>query len=136
MRFQMKRDGQPKNAPLGVRCARAGCVAGFALLVLAGWMSVQSSAQSPSSGTIALATIPPSATTTLPVAAPAPVELSAEQQIALDRARLLQLANDLKAEVDKSTADMLSVSVIRKAAEIQRLAHDLKERMKQSNGEN
>lgn len=35
---------------------------------------------------------------------------------------MLKLATDLKAEVDKSTKDQLSVTVVRKASEIERLA--------------
>jgi hypothetical protein len=52
------------------------------------------------------------------------------RQIADDSARLLKLATDLKAEVDKTTKDTLSLGVIRKADEIERLAHDVKEKMK------
>lgn len=44
--------------------------------------------------------------------------------------KLLQLATDLKAQVDKSTKDTLSVQVIKKADEIEKLAHSLKEQMK------
>jgi hypothetical protein len=47
-----------------------------------------------------------------------------------DTTKLLALSNELKAEVDKSTKDELSISVIQKAAEIERLARDVKERMK------
>jgi hypothetical protein len=36
----------------------------------------------------------------------------------------------LKAQVDKSTKDTLSVDVIKKAEEIEKLAHSVKERMK------
>jgi hypothetical protein len=43
---------------------------------------------------------------------------------------LLKLATDLKTEVDKTTKDTLSLGVIRKADEIERLAHDVKEKMK------
>jgi hypothetical protein len=43
---------------------------------------------------------------------------------------LLVLATDLKAQVDKSTKDTLSVDVIKKAEEIEKLAHSVKERMK------
>jgi len=53
-----------------------------------------------------------------------------KKQIADDSARLLKLATDLKAEVDKTTKDTLSLSVIRKADEIERLAHNVKEKMK------
>jgi hypothetical protein len=52
------------------------------------------------------------------------------KQIADDSARLLKLATDLKSEVDKTTKDTLSLSVIRKAGEIEKLAHDVKEKMK------
>lgn len=52
------------------------------------------------------------------------------RQIADDSARLLKLATDLKVEVDKTTKDTLSLGVIRKADEIERLAHDVKEKMK------
>jgi hypothetical protein len=52
------------------------------------------------------------------------------RQIADDSARLLKLATDLKTEVDKTTKDTLSLGVIRKADEIERLAHDVKEKMK------
>src|SRR5271157_872647 len=50
--------------------------------------------------------------------------------IAEDSARLLKLATDLKAEVDKTTKDTLSLNVIRRADEIERLAHNVKEKMK------
>jgi hypothetical protein len=53
-----------------------------------------------------------------------------KKQIAEDSAKLLKLANDLKAEVDKTTKDTLSLSVIRKAEEIEKLAHSVKEKMK------
>jgi hypothetical protein len=47
-----------------------------------------------------------------------------------ESARLLKLATDLKAEVDKTTKDTLSISVVRKADEIEKLAHSVKEAMK------
>jgi hypothetical protein len=53
-----------------------------------------------------------------------------KKQIADDSARLLKLATDLKAEVDKTSKDTLSLNVIRKADEIERLAHSVKEKMK------
>lgn len=59
-----------------------------------------------------------------------------KRQIAEDSARLLKLATDLKAEVDKTTKDMLSITVIRKADEIERLAHNMKEKMKLTVGGN
>jgi hypothetical protein len=57
-----------------------------------------------------------------------------KRQIAEDSAKLLKLATDLKAEVDKTTKDTLSLSVIRKAEEIEKLAHDVKEKMKLTMG--
>jgi hypothetical protein len=56
--------------------------------------------------------------------------------IAEDSANLLKLATDLKAEVDKTNKDTLSLSVIRKADEIEKLAHDIKEKMKLTVGAN
>lgn len=52
------------------------------------------------------------------------------KQIADDSAKLLKLAADLKSEVDKTTKDTLSLNVIRKADEIEKLAHIVKEKMK------
>lgn len=57
-----------------------------------------------------------------------------KKQIGSDSARLLKLATELKSEVDKTTKDTLSLNVIRKADEIERLAHDVKEKMKLSVG--
>ena len=53
-----------------------------------------------------------------------------KRQIADDSARLLKLASDLKTEVDKTSKDTLSLGVIRKAEEIEKLAHMVKEKMK------
>lgn len=47
-------------------------------------------------------------------------------QIANQCASLLQMATDLKTEVDKSTKDTLSVSVVRKANEIEQFAHKVR----------
>lgn len=59
-------------------------------------------------------------------------EANAERrkQIAADSAALLKLATDLKAEVDKTNKDTLSITVIRKAEAIEKLAHSVKEKMK------
>jgi len=65
-----------------------------------------------------------------------PANVERRKQIADDTARLLKLAAELKAEVDKTTKDTLSLSVIRKADEIERLAHGIKEKMKLSAGAN
>jgi len=44
------------------------------------------------------------------------------------------MAVDLKAEVDKTSKDTLSLNVIRKADAIERLAKTVKEKMKQNPG--
>jgi hypothetical protein len=66
---------------------------------------------------------------------PAPQNLDAastvrQHQLTDDSARLLTLAISLKAEVDKTNKDTLSLSVIRKAGAIEKLAHDVKDKMK------
>jgi hypothetical protein len=48
------------------------------------------------------------------------------KEIVDNTANLLKLANTLKAEVDKTSADTLSVIVIRKAGEIEQLAHKMR----------
>ena len=53
-----------------------------------------------------------------------------QKRIVDDSAKLLRLATELKEEVDKSNKDQMSLDVIRKAEEIERLAHDVKLRMK------
>lgn len=62
--------------------------------------------------------------------------LERKKQIADDSAKLLKLATDLKAEVDKTSKDTLSLGVIRKAEEIEKLAHSVKEKMKLTMGGN
>jgi hypothetical protein len=57
---------------------------------------------------------------------------SRQKQLVLDAQRLLTLANELKVAVDKSNKDTLSLDVIRKADEIEKLAHSVKEKMKGS----
>lgn len=42
--------------------------------------------------------------------------------------KLLALATELKSDVDKTSKDELSVIVVKKAGEMEKLAHDLKER--------
>ena len=58
-----------------------------------------------------------------------------ERQAALrkDTEKLLQLAEELKTSVDKSSASVLSIDVVRKAEQIEKLAHSVKDKMKGSN---
>ena len=53
-----------------------------------------------------------------------------KRQIAEDSANLLKLAVELKAEVDNTNKDVLSITVIRKADAIEKLARQVKEKMK------
>ena len=53
-----------------------------------------------------------------------------QKELVGDTEKLLALANELKADVDKSNKDTLSLDVIRKADEIEKLAHSVKEKMK------
>jgi hypothetical protein len=48
-----------------------------------------------------------------------------------DADKLLELATGLKAEVDKSTANETSVTAFNKADQIEKLAHDVKQRLKE-----
>ena len=49
-----------------------------------------------------------------------------KQQVALECSQLLQLATDLKAQVEKSRKDELSVSVVRKAVELEQMARKVR----------
>ena len=53
-----------------------------------------------------------------------------QQDIKTDTDKLLQLATELKQYVDKTNENTLSVEVIKKAEEIEKLAHTVKDKMK------
>ncbi len=53
-----------------------------------------------------------------------------QKKLVADTDKLLALATELKAQVGKTNKDVLSVDVIKKADEIEKLAHSVKERMK------
>ncbi len=53
-----------------------------------------------------------------------------QKQLVADTNKLLSLATELKTEVDKTNKDVLSVDVIKKADEIEKLAKSVKDRMK------
>ena len=59
-------------------------------------------------------------------------ERDRKKQITDDSAQLLNMALALKAEVDKTTKDTLSLSVIKKADEIEKLAKSVKEKIRNS----
>jgi len=58
-----------------------------------------------------------------------------ERQAALkrDTEKLLKLSQELKDYVDRTNQNMLSLDVIKKAEQIEKLAHSVKEKMKGSN---
>ncbi|WP_213803394.1 hypothetical protein [Granulicella sp. dw_53] len=53
-----------------------------------------------------------------------------QKRLEVDTQKLLALATELKEQVDKTDKNILSVDVIKKADEIERLAKSVKERMK------
>ena len=54
-----------------------------------------------------------------------------QQDLEKETDKLLELATELKQYVDKTNENTLSVEVIKKAEEIEKLAHSVKEKMKQ-----
>lgn len=56
--------------------------------------------------------------------------LERQQEIKKDTDKLLQLATELKQSVDKSTENTLSLDVIKKAEQIEKLAKTVKDKMK------
>lgn len=56
--------------------------------------------------------------------------LERQQQLKKDTEKLLELATELKQYVDKSNENTLSLDVIRKADQIEKLAKSVKDKMK------
>jgi hypothetical protein len=56
-----------------------------------------------------------------------------QKALVSDTDKLVKLATELKDYVDKSNADVLSLDVIKKADQIEKLAHSVKEKMKGPN---
>lgn len=54
-----------------------------------------------------------------------------QRRVASDTAKLVQLTNELKVQVEQAPKDQISVDMVRKAAEIEKLAHDLNGWLKQ-----
>ena len=98
----------------------AGCAALIVFVLVVG--AAQTGQQAPS----ASLPVQPAAI----AAAPAWTANPRHQQLADDSARLLALAVSLKSEVDKTTKDTLSLNVIRRADEIEKLARTVREHMK------
>jgi hypothetical protein len=54
-----------------------------------------------------------------------------QKRLQADSDRLVMLAAELKEEVNKSSRNELSVKALKKATEIEKLAHDVRDRLKQ-----
>lgn len=85
-------------------------------------------AQQPAQGSAAQA--PATAKATEDTSKPTTSQTPQQKQLAEDTAKLLILANELKAELDKSSKDTLSLSVIKKAEQVEKLAHKVRDEMK------
>lgn len=107
------------SALFKARTVRLGFLAFLLALAAAGHTWIHGNAQSPSSSQASTSAKPSEAAHQ---AKPTPTASDPDQQIS----QLLQLATDLKAEVDKTNQEQLSISVVRKAAAIEQLAHKLR----------
>ncbi|HMG02479.1 MAG TPA: hypothetical protein VK596_05060 [Edaphobacter sp.] len=94
-------------------------------LCIASLLGIAATAQQPSS-------TPSSGKTTDAKTEPAKAPLTPEEKkradLVADTERLYKLTQELKAEVAKSNKDTLSVSVVKKAQEVERLAKSIKDR--------
>jgi hypothetical protein len=90
----------------------------------------QASAAEPPAAQPAAAQAPATAEATVDASKPATPQTQEQKQLADDTAKLLILANELKAELDKSNKDTLSLGVIKKAEQVEKLAHKVRSEMK------
>jgi hypothetical protein len=107
--------------------------------MMVGWLALgivaYGHAQQSGSGSATQKQTPPNTSqkgTGTPPAQPATQPLSPAErkraELLADTEKLYQLTQELKAEVAKSNKDTLSVSVVKKAQEVERLAKSIKER--------
>jgi hypothetical protein len=92
-------------------------------------------AQQPAQGGVAQAPVAEASATseaTGDTSKPPTPQTPQQKQLAEDTAKLLTLANELKAELDKSSKDTLSLTVIKKAEQVEKLAHKVRDEMKAS----
>ncbi|MGD1023992.1 MAG: hypothetical protein ABR880_14495 [Candidatus Sulfotelmatobacter sp.] len=61
------------------------------------------------------------------------INLQRQAALKADTDKLVKLAGELKEYVDKSNENVLSVEVLKKAEEIEKLAHSVKDKMKGPN---
>jgi len=118
-------------------CCFLLCAAALLVAAGTGWFRVHAQSQS----SMPLPTIDLPRNTKAPAQAPARASTPAQQveqpaapaggdagksEAARESADLLKMATDLKIAVDKSTKDELSLAVVRKASEIEQLAHKVR----------
>jgi len=121
--------------PSGLAQTARGWLSVFGLLAALACIGASGSqAQSPPAAGPASAAQPQAAASAAPPAA-APAVDPARQQIEGECASLLQLATVLKTEVDRTTMDQLSISVVLKAGQIEQLAHKVRGEMKAKVGD-
>jgi hypothetical protein len=89
-------------------------------------------AQQPTQASAAQTPVTPASATASTTADTSKPTTPQQKQLADDTAKLLTLANELKAELDKSSKDTLSLSVIKKAEQVEKLAHKVRDEMKAS----
>jgi len=129
-----KQGSRKLQAPLSLACL---CAAVTLFGVALAAQQPQTASPSPTAATTAPnAGSPPAASAAAATAAEKPAPSTADagnrnpnRQIAEESARLLKMANDLMADIEKSNKDTLSIGVIRKADEIERFAHDVRLKM-------
>lgn len=97
-------------------------------------IAVQDNAQATSSGSSSNDSKPPTEARDSKHQKVSAAESERKRQISDESTQLLAMAEALKVEVDKTTKDTLSLNVIRKADEIERLAKTVKDKMKQGSG--
>ncbi len=150
--YSLLADGEDMNSSYSKRKSRSrsehqgayrlfavGCVAGLALMAVAGMIRIEAqethAQETQAQDSFPLPSVnPPGAKATQPATAPTPgsdqqsaaAPNASETKIARQCADLLKMAAELKTEVDKTTQDTLSVAVVRKAGEIEQLAHKVR----------
>ena len=58
------------------------------------------------------------------------LRIQRQKQLISDSDKLLKLATDLKQQIDSATPETLSADSVKKAGEIEKLAHSLRQRLK------
>jgi hypothetical protein len=57
------------------------------------------------------------------------LNIQRQKDMASETVRLLALANQLKADADRSSANTVTMNSVREAEQIEKLAHDVREKM-------